>query len=346
MKEKKKKISKKKRAIIIIAGICILAAAVYGIYRWVVQTNMDEEVKKRDSWTVETGEQAGWNARTNVNVYEAAKDSEIQIYQIIPQEAERRSFTYYDLDVQNRLEQTLEDMKSESSYTLDAPLAVWNPYGTGSNGLYLYFEDDATGVSYTIHTENGDYEDYTAAVNTADGDQKEFVIIGLVPGERSEVTIRLTDEEGEVKDSNTFWVQTPETVSEYDVLLEKTDGCSGQAAADGLYYTLGTQGYYGYMFFFDNSGTMRYEMLLDGYKADRVLTDGDDIICCVSSDQIGRINRLGQVTQLIDLEGYVMHHDFNWGADGQLIILATKENTLDDRVMKDNFEGYWFRESK
>ena len=28
-----------------------------------------------------------------------------------------------------------------------------------------------------------------------------------------------------------------------------------------------------------------------------------------------------------------MHHDFNWGADGQLIILATKEITFDDRVM-------------
>ena len=87
------------------------------------------------------------------------------------------------------------------------------------------------------------------------------------------------------------------------------------------------------MFFFDNDGVMRYEMLLDGYKADRVLMNGDQMICCAGFGSDRQLNRLGQVTQLIDLDGYVMHHDFNWGADGQLIILATKENTFDDRVM-------------
>ena len=331
---KEKKISKKKRIVIIAASICMIAAAAYGIYRWIVQSNMDEEVAKRESWAVETGELLSGNTQTKVNIYNAAKDAGIQIYQIIPQESERNSFSYYDLDVQSRLEQTLEDLKSEADYTIEAPLAVWNPYGTGSNGLYIYFEaDDASGVSYTIHTEGGNYEDYTANANVSEGSQKEFLIIGLVPGERSEVTVRLTDEEGQVTDSTTFWVETPETISGYDVLLEKTDGTSTQPVTDGLYYTLGTQGYYGYMFFFDNDGVMRYEMLLDGYKADRVLMNGDQMICCVASDQIGQLNRLGQVTQLIDLDGYVMHHDFNWGADGQLIILATKENTFDDRVM-------------
>ena len=294
-KNEREKISKKKRIVIIAASICMIAAAAYGIYRWVVQSNMDEEVAKRESWAVETGELLSGNTQTKVNIYNAAKDAGIQIYQIIPQESERNSFSYYDLDVQSRLEQTLEDLKSEADYTIEAPLAVWNPYGTGSNGLYIYFEaDDASGVSYTIHTEGGNYEDYTANANVSEGSQKEFLIIGLVPGERSEVTVRLTDEEGQVTDSTTFWVETPETISGYDVLLEKTDGTSTQPATDGLYYTLGTQGYYGYMFFFDNDGVMRYEMLLDGY---------------------------------------VMHHDFNWGADGQLIILATKENTFDDRVM-------------
>mgnify|MGYP005774609429 FL=1 len=229
---KEKKISKKKRIVIIAASICMIAAAAYGIYRWIVQSNMDEEVAKRESWEVETGELLSGNTQTKVNIYNAAKDAGIQIYQIIPQESERNSFSYYDLDVQSRLEQTLEDLKSEADYTIEAPLAVWNPYGTGSNGLYIYFEaDDASGVSYTIHTEGGNYEDYTANANVSEGSQKEFLIIGLVPGERSEVTVRLTDEEGQVTDSTTFWVETPETISGYDVLLEKTDGTSTQDRA-------------------------------------------------------------------------------------------------------------------
>ena len=91
------------------------------------------------------------------------------------------------------------------------------------------------------------------------------------------------------RDSFTFHVTEPKTVSGYGIKLESTEGTSGGALERGLYYTLGTQGYYGYMFFFDNDGVMRYEMLLDGYKADRVLMDGGEMICCVSSNQIGRI---------------------------------------------------------
>ena len=90
----------------------MIAAAAYGIYRWIVQSNMDEEVAKRESWAVETGELLSGNTQTKVNIYNAAKDAGIQIYQIIPQESERNSFSYYDLDVQSRLEQTLEDLKS------------------------------------------------------------------------------------------------------------------------------------------------------------------------------------------------------------------------------------------
>ena len=61
---KEKKISKKKRIVIIAASICMIAAAAYGIYRWIVQSNMDEEVAKRESWAVETGELLSGNTQT------------------------------------------------------------------------------------------------------------------------------------------------------------------------------------------------------------------------------------------------------------------------------------------
>lgn len=52
-----------------------------------------------------------------------------------------------------------------------------------------------------------------------------------------------------------------------------------------------------------------------------------------ASDQIGRINRLGRAVDLYTLEGYTMHHDFNMAQDGHLVVLATKNNTFDGRVM-------------
>ena len=336
-KRKKKSGKKPKRwqkilkGVIIAILVCLVA---FGVYKWVVRTQMDEETKKRDSWTVETGEWIETNRDQQVNIYESATDSQIFVYQIVPGDVERDSFTYYDKEVQERLEETLEDMKASGNHTLDQPLAVWNPFGTGSNGLYIYFEGAKNlEVRYTIHVEDENIGDYTAVANTGDGEAKEFLVVGLVPGMDNEVTIELVDGEQNIEDALTFHVTAPETVSGYEISLESTRGTSGGALEQGLYYTLGTQGYYGYMFFFDNDGVMRYEMLLDGYKADRVLMDDGEMICCVSSDQIGRINALGQVTDLYTMEGYVMHHDFNWGNDGHLLVLATKANDRDDAVM-------------
>ena len=56
--------------------------------------------------------------------------------------------------------------------------------------------------------------------------------------------------------------------------------------SDGLFYAMGLSDYYGYTFFFDNDGILRYEMLLDGYHSDRILSLNDQILACVGSNKI------------------------------------------------------------
>ena len=304
------------------------------VYKMIVSTKMSEETENRASWTTETGRFLREDAENSVNIYLDDGQKELEIFQIIPAEVEEEKFTYYDLDVQERLDRTIESLKSEQDYTFQTPLAIWNPYGTGSNGLYLFFQVDGISVvNYTIHTEEVEGQDYSADANAGEGSDKEFLIVGLVPGMENEVTVTLYDDARNPQGVLQFTVQAPETVSGYDTQLESREGESDDELTDGLYYTLGTQGYYGYMFFYDNDGILRYEILLDGYKADRVLKDGDSMICCVSLYQIGRLDWLGQVIELYTLDGYTMHHDFNYGRDGTLIVLATKNNTFDDRVM-------------
>ena len=46
--KKKKKMSRKKLAVIIILGICVLAAAAYGIYRWIVNDQISEEPRREN----------------------------------------------------------------------------------------------------------------------------------------------------------------------------------------------------------------------------------------------------------------------------------------------------------
>lgn len=334
MAKTKKRIKKPVLILIIVLSMLMLATMIFVIYKIVVSAKMSEETERRESWITETGNFLREDEKNSVNIYLDDRQAELEILQIIPAEVGEEKFTYYDLDVQERLEKTIINLKNENEYTFQEPLAIWNPYGTGSNGLYVYFQaDDISQVSYTVHTDETGGQDYCVDVNTGAGNEKEFLMVGLVPGMENEVEIILYDDSGNQQEVREFTVRVPETVSGYDTELVSSEGESEAELTEGLYYTLGTQGYYGYMFFYDNDGILRYEMLLDGYKADRVLMDGDSMICCISSNQIGRINRFGQLTALYTLDGYTMHHDFNYGKEGTLLVLATKNHTFDNRVM-------------
>ena len=334
-RQKKGKMGKKKKVLVALGAVVLLLIVAFVIYKLVVKQQMDEETAPRESWTTETGELMETNQSQRVRIYQAPGESDLMIYQIQPQDVGNDGFTYYNLKVQERLDMALASLKEEKDYTPEEPLAVWNPYGTGSNGLYLYFEAPGEGltVHYRIHTQEEGIPDFEADANAGTGTEKEFLVIGLVPGTVNELEITLNAADGTEVSSVTYRVEAPKTASGYNVVLEETEGTSRQELTEGLYYTLGIQGYYGHMFLFDNDGVLRYEMLLDGYKPDRVLFDDGEMLLCVSANQIGKVNSLGRVTKLYTLNGYVMHHDYCYGEDGTLLVLATRKNSRDDGVM-------------
>ena len=334
-RQKKGKMGKKKKVLVALGAVVLLLIVAFVIYKLVVKQQMDEETAPRESWTTETGELLETNQSQRVRIYQAPGESDLMIYQIQPQDVGNDGFTYYNLKVQERLDMALASLKEEKDYTPEEPLAVWNPYGTGSNGLYLYFEAPGEGltVHYRIHTQEEGIPDFEADANAGTGTEKEFLVIGLVPGTVNELEITLNGADGTEVSTVTYRVEAPKTASGYNVVLEETEGTSRQELTEGLYYTLGIQGYYGHMFLFDNDGVLRYEMLLDGYKPDRVLFDDGEMLLCVSANQIGKVNSLGRVTRLYTLNGYVMHHDYCYGEDGTLLVLATRKNSRDDGVM-------------
>ena len=195
-------------------------------------------------------------ASQQVTVYTAPVEASIEVVQIVPDEYEEEGFTYYDEDVQDRLAYTLLDLTREKTYTLGSPLAVLNPFGTGSNGLYLYFRTDApTQVTYTVHVEDESIPDYTATMNNkgADGYSRlqEFLLVGLVPG--MENTVTLSAETRQQGTAYTFTIDMPESASGYTSQLEVEDGdVDVEQLSDGLFYAMGFGDYYGYTFFFDN----------------------------------------------------------------------------------------------
>lgn len=342
--------STKKKVIIlscVIAGLAVLALAAYFIARGVASSFIQSEISTREDWSISTGDVADREASQQVTVYTDPVEASIEITQIVPDEYEEEGFTYYDEEVQDRLAYTLLQLTQEENYTLESPLAILNPFGTGSNGLYLYFgTNNPTKVQYTVSVEDESIADYTAWANNAGEDGfsrvQEFLLIGLVPGQENTVTLTAYNRQGAQTQSASFTIDMPEPTSGYDVTLETVDGDSAQELSNGLYYAMGIGGQYGYTFFYDNDGVMRYEMVLEGYHSDRFLWDDDgSLITCVGSTKVARLNRFGQVTQVYDLGTYELHHDINWGPEGTILALATdlEGETVEDQVLQINLES-------
>lgn len=340
-------LKKRKKLIIgILIAVVVLIVAVPLIVLGVSKAFTAQESVVRTDWEFETGDTIGENAQEGVTYAEAELGDGLRAVQLIPDGIDEDGFTYYDTGVQERLAGALDSLKASMTWTATTPLAVLNPFGTASNELYLYFQTDvATKVSYTIHVEDDDIPDYTAYAADASGQEysriHEFQIIGLVPGETNQVTMTISGSWGNARQIVSFTVEMPETRSGYATKLEVTDGSSDAAQAGGLFAMMRVNGYLGYGFFYDNDGILRYEMVLEGYGLDRMLFDGNEIITCVSSSKLARINGLGEVTQVYDLEGYELHHDIGFGADGEVLALAEEVDgeTVEDRVLSIDLES-------
>ena len=334
-----------KKKILVGAAVLVVLAAVLLTGMLVVSKYLvGGEKRTRDKWEVETGTYTFTDDEINVQMYRQPVEASIEMAQILPGEYEQEGFTYYNEEMQQRLAQSLMTMMAGGEFTMEAPLAVLNPFGTGSNGLYLYFNTDTNcQIRYTVTTEDESIPAYTATANSAQefGKVQEFLLIGLVPGLENEVTLEAVNRQGEVKQSFTFTIQMPETTSGHANRLEATEGDSTAEMSDGLFCAMGLSDYYGYTFFFDNDGILRYEMLLDGYHSDRILSLGDQILACVGSNKIARISRIGQVLQVYDLGRFELHHDFNWGPDGELVALATNTEgeTVEDQLISIDMES-------
>lgn len=337
-------ISKRLKKLLLAAVIlvAVLAVSVPIVVMAVSKSFTAQEHVVRTDWEIDAGTVIDQSEEFQVDIAQAKLGDGLRALQLIPQDIDKEGFTYYDLDVQQRLDGALQSLKemSDISWSATTPLAVLNPFGTGSNGLYLYFETDmATKVTYTVHVEGSDISDFTADAADISGQEftktHEFQLIGLVPGETNQVTLTITGQWGKTRQIVTFTVDMPSTSSGYSTRLEVEEGDSDQAQADGLFAMMRVNGYLGYGFFFDNDGVLRYEMVLEGYGLDRLLFDGDEIITCVSSSKLARIDGLGRVTQVYRLDGYDLHHDIGFGADGEVLALAevTGGETVEDRLL-------------
>lgn len=252
--------------------------------------------------------------------------------------------TVYTERFQEERDEKIEEIKTLRNYTFQNILMVINPYQTNTNSLYAYFETSTPSkLRYTVHVNQSDIKDYTNTLYTEDGytTTHEYLLTGLIPDTVNHITLELINENGDVTNTKSVDIQTGSLLSNKKVQLEKTEGESEEKLSNGLYAVLGNDSNKTYFLcLYDNDGVIRSEIPLTGYRADRLLFQDDLLYMSVGMNQIIALNRLGQVERVYSLGNYEMHHDYVFGKDGTLLILATEKDadTVEDLVLSLDLE--------
>lgn len=242
----------------------------------------------------------------------------------------------YDLQSQNKINKQINNLIRKNDYTLQNPLLIDNPYGTNTTGVYMYFTTDETcKASYTIEADGYSTFSKTLENNNKDGYTKEheYLLIGSIPGVKNLITITLTNQNEEVIDTLSWSYDAPELLgSEENTQLNVTSGESTQSLDDGLYTMLGNRTTedneeIDFILIYDNDGTIRSEIPIISYRSCRLLFEDNTMYFSISSSKIATMNQTGQITTIYDTSNYRLHHDYIFGNDNNLLVLASKEDS-------------------
>lgn len=260
------------------------------------------------------------------NIYSVTKPNEVEIFDMV----------YQDV-IQDKLDQLLEN-----EYSFDNALMIYNPYGTNTLGLNIYFStDDAREVSYTIHVDDKDIADFSRTLSNGEKNNvtknHQYQLIGFIAGEVNEVTLELKDENGKKVDEVSFSLDLSDVSVNGEKKLEVEEGDSKEELANGLYAMLGNDSdSQDYLALYDNDGILRMETEIIGYRAHRILFQDGKMYYSVSQTRIAEVTPLGQVTEIYRTGHYYLHHDYVFDDDGNLIVLAnnTEKDTEEDCIIK------------
>lgn len=229
----------------------------------------------------------------------------------------------YTTSYSSSVRKNLERLKKKTAYDLSNPLVVHNPYGTNTTSLYVYFKtDDAVSVKYTVSASG--VKDFTKTAEKTRSKTHEFTILGLTPNKRNTVTITVTDQNGG-QTTKTFTYNCGSTLSgvETDLRVTKVKS-SGQKLSSGLYAILGNDSDgIDTVTYYDNNGHLRAEIPIIGYRAHRLVFKDGIMYYSISQTKIAGVNDLGQVARMISTGKYMLHHDYIFDGDGNLVVLGT-----------------------
>ena len=245
----------------------------------------------------------------------------------------------YTADFQQMRQEQLTAERDKEPHGIDDIYVKDDPYGTNTRSLYVYFTtEQPASVSYTVSAEG--YPDFSAdAYEGADGPvtEHEFLVLGLLPDVTNTITLSITDESGDVVE-RVIERKGLGLLGTEEVRLEQpVTAADGTELGDGLYAILGNDSDdQDFMFYYDVNGVLRGEVPILFYRSHRLLFDDDGLMWfSVSTEKMAAMDRLGRLVRILDLgDRYILHHDYAFDADQNLVLLATELNR-DDGCVQD-----------
>lgn len=253
----------------------------------------------------------------------------------------------YKESTQTEILAQLTAKKAEADYSVTNTLLLSNPFLTNTNSVYAYFKSDTavTKLEYTVHVADDDIADFTATAknNSATAGEYEYLLIGLIAGEKNTVTMTATLADGTTQEKTFSFTPTKLTSGSANKLNVES-GESTQKMSNGLFALIGDRSTGSVQItMVDNDGYIRNEIPTVSYNQLRLVFDDEGYMYfSISGARIVKMSGLGQIVATYNMYDYdyEIHHDFALDSNGDIIALATsltaKKETkyVEDRIVK------------
>ncbi len=220
----------------------------------------------------------------------------------------------------------LSNLKKKGTYTINRALWAYNPYGTNTCSMYVYFDTaQKYYCRYTVSSKDSQIPDFTRTASNgsqaATSKHHEYNITGLVPGKENYIIMKLYTEKNVCFKTVTFSVTIPESCSDAKTIATLKKGIKNISITNGLFTVFPKNKKA--ILLYDNSGILRSEIPLVDNSGVNVQLIYDDIGFVCAKDKFVLVNYLGQVVNAIETTGYTNLKEFDYDASGTVYVIAT-----------------------
>ncbi len=259
----------------------------------------------------------------NNNVYTVEKNKNIIVYNML---------------YQKNVTKKINAMIKTNNYNSNNLLMIYNPYGTNTNSINVYYKEKNVELSsYKIEV-NG-YSEFENELVQSNSNIHSYELIGFIMGKKNTLTLTFTNKNGETRNKKYILDFTKYKIDTDNKV--KVSNKSSDKLENGLFAILGDSSDDDYIWLVDNDGIIRSEIPIIGYRAVNLLFKNDKMYFSISEKKIAEMNNLGQITKIYNLGKYKLHHDYTFDDDkNNLLILAsdTTKESCEDVIIKINLD--------